>query len=303
MLDTRIRLRDGSYNPNFGRHKKRLLVSFSGGRTSAYMTKLLLDKYSEDKEITVVFANTGVEREETLDFVHACDINFGFNTIWIEAKVNKGYRKGTTYKVVTYETASRNGEPYEAVIAKYGIPSIAAGGHCSRELKVVPIHKVMGKCKDYETAIGIRIDEPKRLNPKPNVIYPLAYEFPTTKQMVHKWWTQQSFDLRLKDYEGNCTLCFKKSKRKLLTIIYEHPEFVAWWNRMEIEYGDVKNSRSSEKEYPTVFYRDNTSVQELFEDSLEDFEHATDAFSLSQLMHSDPSMDFTDGCSESCEAV
>jgi hypothetical protein len=32
----------------------------------------------------VVFANTGQEREETLEFVKQCDDHFGFGTVWIE---------------------------------------------------------------------------------------------------------------------------------------------------------------------------------------------------------------------------
>lgn len=62
--------------------KKKLVISFSGGRTSAYMTKMLLDSLDRSiYDIAVVFANTGKEREETLDFVHECDIRFGFDTI------------------------------------------------------------------------------------------------------------------------------------------------------------------------------------------------------------------------------
>ena len=64
---------------------KQLLISFSGGATSAYMTKLLLEKLNPNEyEIKVVFANTGKEREETLEFVRDCDIRWGFNTVWVE---------------------------------------------------------------------------------------------------------------------------------------------------------------------------------------------------------------------------
>ena len=41
--------------------RKKLLVSFSGGRTSGYMTKTVIDKYSNEYDIKVVFANTGFE--------------------------------------------------------------------------------------------------------------------------------------------------------------------------------------------------------------------------------------------------
>lgn len=43
---------------------RNLVISFSGGETSAYMTHLLLSKYRVwYREVVVVFANTGQEME------------------------------------------------------------------------------------------------------------------------------------------------------------------------------------------------------------------------------------------------
>ena len=47
-------------------------VSFSGGRSSAMMAKIMIDNYPKD-ELIFTFANTGKEMPETLDFVDACD--------------------------------------------------------------------------------------------------------------------------------------------------------------------------------------------------------------------------------------
>lgn len=285
---------------------KPLLISFSGGRTSAYMTKLLLDKYLGKRDIVVVYANTGKEREETLEFIHNCDTHFGFNTVWIETEINPEFGKAGKVKFVTYETASRKGEPFEAVIAKYGIPNMGTI-HCTRELKTSPTLRYIKSLgwKDYEQALGIRIDEPRRIKQRDKIIYPLVKEFPSTKIMVNKWWATQPFDLQLKGYEGNCDLCWKKSKRKLLTLIVEHPELAEWWNEMEIKYGHYipeTHKHNSKVQIPATFYRGNTSMQELIEDSKQPFVKATDDFTLEQLMHSQPELDFTDGCEESCEA-
>lgn len=285
---------------------KPLVISFSGGRTSAYMTKLLLEKYRGKRDIAVIYANTGKEREETLEFIHNCDTHFKFNTIWIETEINPVFGKGGNVRIVTYETASRKGEPFEDVIAKYGIPNMGTI-HCTRELKTNPTLRYIKSLgwKDYEQALGIRIDEPKRIKQRDKIIYPLVKEFPTTKLMVNKWWNFQKFDLKLKGYEGNCDLCWKKSKRKLLTLLVEKPELSEWWNEMEIKYGHYipeTHKHNPNVKIPATFYRENTSIQELIEDAKTPFIKSTDDFTLQQLMHSEPELDFTNGCEESCEA-
>ena len=97
---------------------KTLVVSFSGGRTSAYMTKRLLEEKSKEfKDVIVIFANTGQEHEKTLEFINNCDKKFNFNTVWIEAVTHKNKRIASTAKVVDFESASRDGAPFEGVIS------------------------------------------------------------------------------------------------------------------------------------------------------------------------------------------
>lgn len=288
--------------------KEKILISFSGGRTSAYMTYWMLNEWVErDKyDMVVVFANTGKEREETLEFIRLCDLHFGFNTVWIEVTINPVFGKGCDFKIVDFEKCSRNGEPFEEVIAKHGIPN-SNFPHCSRELKKYPIQKYINSLgwKDYSIALGIRIDEPKRTAPKPKIIYPFATINPVTKLMVNRWWLKQPFDLNLKGYEGNCDLCWKKSKRKLLTILHEQPSIVNWWNNIEIKYGNYipdSHRHNSKIKLPLTFFRSNESAQDYLEDSLRPFTKASDDFTMDQLMFSEPELDFTNGCEESCEA-
>ena len=216
---------------------KPILITFSGGRTSAFMARLLSEIPKYEKKL-IVFANTGKEKEATLRFVNECDKRWNLGVVWIEADVTQEKGTGTEPKIVTFETASRNGEPFRDVISKYGLPS-KKFRHCTRELKEVPIHKyarrVLGK--DYLTAVGIRADEPHRLGKKPNYIYPLA-EMGFTEEIIRRWWDKQDFNLELKDYQGNCDLCFLKSKRKRLTILAENPSISEWWQAMEETYGN-----------------------------------------------------------------
>jgi hypothetical protein len=284
--------------------KENLLISFSGGRTSACMTYWLLNNMQHKYKMVVMFANTGKEREETLEFIKECDDKLRFGTIWIESVQNHNQRKTPDFRIVNFETANRTGAPFEDMIKKHGIPNTVFKT-CSRELKHYPIKNFIKKSlkwKKYKIALGIRIDEPIRLTPKDHVIYPFAHLHPMTKLMVNQWWHNQPFNLRLKDYEGNCDMCWKKSKRKLLTIIVEHPEYAQWWNEMEIKYGNfVPPTQAKGRVTPITFFREKESAAELIEDSQDEFKLATDAFTLEELMFSDPNLDFTDGCAESCE--
>ena len=47
-------------------------------------------------------------------------------------------------------------------------------------------------------------------------IYPLITEWPHDKQDVNTFWEEQPFTLELKEYQGNCRWCWKKSDPKLV---------------------------------------------------------------------------------------
>lgn len=281
--------------------KEKLLISFSGGRTSGYMTKMLLDNYSHIYEFIVVFANTGMEHSKTLEFVNNCDKYFGFNTVWVEADVMHEKNKGTKHKIVTYETCSRNGEPFEEVIKKYGIPNVKYP-HCTRELKLSPIYSYMKSisCQPTEckTAIGIRNDEVRRVSKTAeirNIVYPLIDMFPTDKQDVLDWWEDQEFDLGLDEWNGNCKLCYKKSTNKLFKQLDEHPEFIAWHKKMEELYGG--NGFKKDEDYRRVFFRKNISASQLEQLHKEDRSSPTYSKREIQDFYADG------GCSESCEFI
>lgn len=304
--------------------KEKLLISFSGGRTSAMMTKYLLDNHKNKYDFVVVFANTGHERQATLDFVDKCDREFGFNTIWIEAVTPKEKGKGTYCKIVDYNTAYRNvlkngNDPFEMFISKFGLPDIK-NPNCSRELKKQCIRAFMrdnlGFTKiNYYTALGIRSDEPKRLNwdrAKKEKIKYFAEFGNVTKSKVNEFWAKQSFDLKIKSYEGNCILCWKKSNRKLYTIIREGIinndlellEEIKWIENMEKKYGNINRDGS---ERNNVMFRNSMSIFDMVEESeyLEISEFAKDEShiidSALQLSLWNNELDMNSGCVESCE--
>lgn len=273
-----------------------LNISFSGGRTSGYMTKKLLDKYRGQREFVVIFANTGREHEKTLEFVHNCDLHFSFNTVWVEAVAHPGERKKSSHKVVTFETASRNGEPFEGYIQKYGIPNVAFPG-CTRELKKNAMESYIASLgldiRKIPTAIGIRADEQRRVRKDAsdyNIIYPLVDEFPSDKQDVLDWWEDQEFDLGIDEFEGNCKGCFKKSQKKQFQQIERDPTVYDWTRRMENLYRDV-----GPQDGQRVFFRGNRDTDALFA-----LHSAVGAISQAGGRSvADPYED--GGCSESCE--
>lgn len=226
-------------------NKKKLLVSFSGGETSAFMAQWLWKHKQNEFEMMFVFANTGQENKETLIFINQCEKEFGFKINWIEADVREGKGNGTSFKLTDFNNASRNGEPFEAVIKKYGIPN-PAFLHCTRELKMNPIKayaKSIWSKEKYYLAIGIRIDEFDRMNAnkdKLRIIYPLISKQmqPMTKKMINFYWQNMPFRLNLKGYQGNCITCYKKSDKKLFQIAKENPSAFDFFDRMEKQYGN-----------------------------------------------------------------
>lgn len=233
---------------NMGSNKKLLVCTFSGGRTSAFMGLFLktYPKYDNYDKL-YIYANTGKELSQTLDFINKCDKEWNLNIVWVEAKINKEKGVGTDFKVVDYKTASRNGEPFEDMLKKYPIPTSYAS-NCTRELKQRPIDKFI-KSLGYNNvikAMGIRFDERHRESNtalKQGIIYPLIYDLQVDSSFIRNWWDRQSFDLGINDYQGNCDLCFKKSLRKRMTLIKENPKSVEWWIKMENKYSTEKLPR------------------------------------------------------------
>jgi hypothetical protein len=266
----------------------RVLGSFSGGRTSAKMAWHMKQEWSATRELVFVFANTGKEREETLRFVDRCDREWRLGIVWVEAVTHEERGIACTHRIVDYATASRNGEPFEAVIQKYGIPNMNYL-HCTRELKANAIRSYLQSIgwTDYLIAQGMRIDEPKRIKPKDGIIYPLAHTWPTTKPEVLDWWEDQPFNLGLLEHQGNCDGCHKKNITKLVRIAQEDERTFDWWGEMEMSY--PLNGHNVDGT-PRTFYRGHRSAKDIV------------AMSKLMVLPPLPDQEADGGCSESCEA-
>ncbi|GAG10822.1 unnamed protein product, partial [marine sediment metagenome] len=200
---------------------------------------------------------------------------------------------------------------------KYGLPN-GTFLHCTRELKENPIISLMeayggkvGHTKDkefisasYETWIGIRSDEPKRLNGKVDgkqfKCYPLAHEMYSDcgrsinlscdKQDVLDFWEEMPFDLEIPEHQGNCVDCHKKSNKKLALVYKETPKVFNFTAYLDGQYSEVKAQVLDGKLIERKRFRGYKNTRELIA-----------SFDLSEHNPKDYTEE-SGGCSESCEA-
>jgi len=271
------------------------VLLFSSGRTSAFLVRYFLERNGFNKTVGVylskgnpeyhyhtnnkgdrcyvLFMNTGKEKEESLFFANECDVRWNFKTIWLEAVINRIKGSGTGYKIVNFKTASRKGQPFAAMLRKYTMPNNRAS-NCTRELKQRPKEAFL-RGFNYTSVVGIRADEAHRKSVTDlKTIYPLCDEFKVDSKFIRSWWSRQDFDLQLKDYEGNCDLCFKKSLKKRLTIIKENPDVATWW----LEQEEI----NATEEVPRFDLRTNKSIRQIIDMAKRPFTKAEDMHELSQ---------------------
>lgn len=215
---------------------------------------------------------------------------YSARVVWLEAVVHHGERIGSTHSIVTFATATRDDSLFTEVVKKYGIPN-KAYPHCTRELKANVIRSYLRSIgwepETYKIALGIRADEPKRLeNRRPDSVYPLADWWPTTKPEINDWWGDQPFRLGLLEHEGNCETCWKKSTTKLARIAKEKPGAFDWNAKMEAEYGLAGHNIDGT---PRKFFRGHMSTEQLLE------------LAKSSVPPPAQQEDFDWGCTESCE--
>jgi 3'-phosphoadenosine 5'-phosphosulfate sulfotransferase (PAPS reductase)/FAD synthetase len=227
------------------------VISFSGGRTSAYMLHRVMQSNDGLPEDAIVcFANTGKEEQATLDFVHECETKWNAHIVWLEYRSDK-----PRFEVVTYDTASRNGEPFEMLIEKKNyLPNMVAR-FCTQELKVLAIDRYLKSIglDEYITFVGVRADEPRRvakIRTQGDKFCPLADDG-ITEKIVWDFWNKNEFDLKLPKVSGasNCDLCFLKGAGIIGGLISEKPERAVWWAKMEEKIGATfRPDRPSYKE-------------------------------------------------------
>lgn len=257
------------------------LISFSGGRTSAYMLHEILQAYDGalPPDFHIVFANTGKEREETLRFVHECSVRWSVRVIWIEYRDN-----AAGFESVGYNSASRNGEPFQSLIDKKKRLPNWKERWCTDRLKVQPmtdfatsIGLVPG---EYTEVIGLRYDEGHRiLRGMENAekrgrkcAWPLS-RARVTKAAVMAFWREQPFDLGLEPWEGNCDLCFLKGRGIKKRIIRDDSVRASWWSDNESKHKGKQERGWFDKRDSIAGLLAEVARQPTLFDPVDDLEH------------------------------
>lgn len=263
-----------------------ILCSVSAGYSSVLMASKIKEWYP-DHDILFAMANTSKEHIKSLEFMNDAAKHFGIDLNWIEAEFHeKGI--GVTYNVVNFEDLKRNGEIFEAGIKKLGIPNMD-NKWCNRDMKVVPLKKFADDIfglNNYSIAIGIRTDEMDRVSSaykENNIFYPLIENKINTKER-NRFWKDQPIQIEIPAYKGNCTLCFEKSNRKLLTIMEEEPNEKIWWGEMIGKYGNkIIEGKPAynyviEEHGMQTFYRKYRTIQDLVKLAEQPFSRSTDEY-------------------------
>ena len=214
-------------------------IAFSGGRSSAYMLHQILEANGDlPSRVEVTFQNTGREANETLDFVREVGERFGVMITWLEYRAEK-----PLFEIVGYQGASRNGEPFEAMIKRKKYLPNQQARFCTIELKVRTAKRYLVSLgwEHWTNAVGFRADEQARLNkPKPKDRWTVWHPMATagvSKRDVADFWSKQPFDLRLPNVNGktplgNCVDCMLKSEAVVAGYMRDNPND-DWAERME----------------------------------------------------------------------
>ena len=239
-------------------------IAFSGGRTSAYMLwRILQSNNGLPDEAIVCFANTGKEDEATLQFVRDCETHWNVKIHWLEWRA-----EAPKFEVVNFDTASRNGEPFEECIKYYKKLPNPAQRWCTGQLKIRTIHRFLRSLgwnhNENDNLVGIRADEQRRAAKMDKSKIPL-FVAGVTKATINDFWSQQSFNLDLKIFLGesllgNCDLCFLKSMDKKMNIVRQNPEKTIWWAKMEKMVSEMTPEHQGTG---NLFRRDQPSYAEM----------------------------------------
>lgn len=275
-------------------NKENHVVSFSGGRTSAYLVYLMEQKRKLlNWNVTYIYMDTGAEHPKTYEFIRSVAEHFKIDLVCLRVVINPELGQANTYEQIDISDLKTDFYVWPSMLKKYSLPYVN-GAFCTDRMKLVPYTKYCKDKfgKDYITWLGIRADEPKRLIPKAGKRY-LAEISHFDKWDVIDWWKDMPFDLEIPEYLGNCMFCIKKGVNKVALAARAEPEFSAQFNK--IITSDSVRIMEGKEEMEQKMYRGKLSFTEV----IDGFKEVPTDYLLSQLRGR--RQEDSGSCSESCE--
>lgn len=339
------------------------IVSFSGGRTSAFMVHQIEQMRATGQikgQVEYIFLDTGAEHPGTYEFIRKVAGHFNIQITLLRPVISPDIGTGVTFKVIGWDDLKPDLQPWREMLAKHGAPYSPGGGFCTGRLKTTAHDKYCdekyGKGNTVKW-IGYRIDESKRAwgakvypelakrgydsftaaelmaaclresdhaaflaplfdsqidlfgcSPEVSILPLLVKKVDAVKKIgfrflfeisefeksdILDFWKQQSFDLEISEWSGNCVFCIKKGENKVALAIKDNPE-------MAQEFIDMVNEptvRDMGRKFPVnAMYRDYMALEQI-RDKWADVDRADIIASLRGAKR------FESGsCSESCEA-
>lgn len=250
------------------------ILNISGGRTSGLMLRRVLDAHGGHlpADVIPVFCNTGREFPQTLDFLREMERRWACSIVWLEWQKPSRRERRPCFRVVTHETASRDGRPFAELIASKRCLPDAAKRFCTEHLKVLPTAAFARRMgwRTWDSYVGLRADEPDRVHrvrvraqEKDSPWTPIAplHRDGITKADVMAFWASQPFDLQLHPWESNCDLCFMKSFPVKARLILDHPGIEAWWAEQEDTVSRGRRRAMFRHGFPVQRFADGVRAQ------------------------------------------
>ena len=190
------------------------ILAYSGGSESTYMLDYVL---RNDMPLDrVVFADTGLEYDETMEYIQKVERYYG---ILIQRVAPE-----KTFEDVFYSTVSRGAN--EGMMVGYPLVAKGFGCYWCRDAKVKPIEKLEEKGKN-KVYLGYTASEKHRIQKvKDNLIYPLienGIDESITKPFLKK--RNIINEIYEKGYSrSGCYLCPKQPTKSLHTLYTLEPD-------------------------------------------------------------------------------
>lgn len=228
------------------------IVSFSGGRTSAYLVHLMEKRRKQGEDVRYVFMDTGAEHPGTYQFIREVVKNWGIELICLRVDVNPELGKGNSYKVLSIDDIGPDLQPWVDITKKYGTPYFG-GAFCTRTMKIEVCNNF---CKDnfdnHVSWLGMRIDEPARIwgedifrmmrkmgfdNYMMGGLFREMVEISTMEKMVEMLEPRFLLDTKTAGKIAKRIIDIRKTKQRFMAELtdFEKEDVLSWWRQQPFD--------------------------------------------------------------------